>query len=95
MKFSSTRIGIDLFRHLTLFVLFILLTQSAWAQTNLTKEDLARQKGVKEEFMQRRNEAIAQLRGVTKDQPFDPTKRVAAVQMMEQQRMQQFLFWSF
>ena len=87
-KFSATKAGINLFRHLTLFILLILLCQSIWAQTNITKEDLARHKGVKEEFMKRRSEAIAQLRGVTKDQPFDPTKRVDAINFMERQRAQ-------
>ncbi|MGB3006259.1 MAG: hypothetical protein WBC06_07110, partial [Chitinophagaceae bacterium] len=85
-KFSTTRLGINLFRHSVLIVLLISLVQSTLAQTKITKEDLNKHKGVKEEFMQRRAEAIAQLRGVTKDQPFDPAKRLAAVQLMERQR---------
>ncbi|MGH9927732.1 MAG: carboxypeptidase regulatory-like domain-containing protein, partial [Pyrinomonadaceae bacterium] len=40
----------------------------------------------KEEFMLKRSEAIAALRGVEKDKPFDPTKRIEAIRQMEQQQ---------
>ncbi len=48
--------------------------------------DFAKYKVNKEEFMMRRSEAIGLLRGVEKNKPFDPTKRIEAIRQMEQQQ---------
>lgn len=48
--------------------------------------DFARQTVNKEEFMILRSEAIGIRRGVEKDKPFDPTKRIDAIRQMEEQQ---------
>ena len=72
----------------TLFFLFFLLSQAAVAQSNPDIPDFARYKKDKEEFMKLRAEAIGFRRGVEKDKPFDPTKRIEAVRQMELQKAQ-------
>ncbi len=47
--------------------------------------DFARFKVNKEEFMTRRAEFIAELRGITKDAPVDPKLRIGAIAEMEKQ----------
>lgn len=47
--------------------------------------DFARYKVNKEEFMTRRAEFIAELRGITKDNPVDPKLRIDAIGEMERQ----------
>jgi hypothetical protein len=69
-------------------LLSILLTQAGMAQRSLDKADFAPFKADKEEFMNRRAEAIGFKRGIEKDKPFDPAKRIIAVQQMEEQKMQ-------
>ncbi len=41
----------------------------------------------KEEFMMKRSEYIAELRGVEEGKPFDPTKRIKAVKKLEKQEI--------
>ena len=44
----------------------------------------------KEEFMEKRSEGIAMLRGVEKDKPFDPQKRISALKELDQQEVKRF-----
>lgn len=67
---------------------FLLLIQSVLAQVGPGPSDFARFKQNKEEFMQRRAEALAQKRGVEKNKPFDPRLRTEAVRLMEAQKAQ-------
>ena len=72
----------------TILLLSILLAQAGIAQRSLTKDDFAPFKANKEEFMNRRAEAIGFKRGIDKDKPFDPANRIMAVQQMEEQNRQ-------
>ena len=44
----------------------------------------------KEEFMEKRAEGINMLRGVEKDKPFDPQKRISALKELDQQEVKRF-----
>ncbi len=72
----------------TFILLLILLSLASTAQRSLNKADFAPFKANKEEFMNRRAEAIGFKRGIEKDKPFDPANRIIAVQQMEEQKMQ-------
>jgi hypothetical protein len=74
--------------HSHLFCPRFCLHKQAVAQRSLDKADFAPFKADKEEFMNRRAEAIGFKRGIEKDKPFDPAKRIIAVQQMEEQKMQ-------
>ncbi len=61
-------------------------TQPSRAEQDPDLPDFARPNISKEQFMILRSEAIGIRRGVEKDKPFDPTKRIDAIRQMEQQR---------
>lgn len=44
----------------------------------------------REEFMEKRAEGISMLRGVDKDKPFDPQKRISALKELDQQEVKRF-----
>ncbi|MEO6490183.1 MAG: proprotein convertase P-domain-containing protein, partial [Ferruginibacter sp.] len=76
------------YTHAFAFVLFFLfLMQPAFSQSDPDEPDFAKLKMSKEEFMIRRAEAIGFRRGVEKDKPFDPTKRIVAIRQMESQKL--------
>ncbi len=75
-------------RNSLLFLSFFLLCQAAFAQNNNDPDmpDFAKYKLNKEEFMNRRAEAIAMRRGIEKDKLLDPKLRLDAIRMMEEQK---------
>ena len=58
------------------------------SQTDPDMPDFARYKLNKEEFMKLRSEAVNKMRGIVKDQPFDPAKRAIAIREMEAKESQ-------
>ena len=70
-----------------LLLLFVFITQTGLGQSDPDEPDFTKYKVDKEEFMARRAEAIGFRRGVEKDKPFDPTKRIIAIRQMEEQKI--------
>jgi Secretion system C-terminal sorting domain len=64
----------------------LVLAETAFAQEDPDMPDFLRSTMSKEEFMQRRADAIAMKRGVEKDKPFDPANRINAIRQMEEQK---------
>ncbi len=84
----KTSINAPLLLRLTVFLLlFVCITQISFGQSNPDIPDFAKFKLNKEEFMARRSEAIGFRRGIEKNIPFDPSKRIVAIRQMEEQKM--------
>ncbi len=84
----KTSISASLFIRRTVFLLlFACITQISFGQSNPDIPDFAKFKLNKEEFMARRSEAIGFRRGIEKNKPFDPSKRILAIRQMEEQKM--------
>ena len=75
-----------LIRYTVFLASFVLLAQIGFGQDDPDMPGFLKNKISPEEFMRLRSEAIGMRRGVEKGKLFDPTKRMAAIKQMKDQK---------